>query len=231
METSIQISASILAANFSKLGTECQVVIDAGVDWIHFDVMDHHFVPNLSIGPIVCHSLRKSGFSAPIDVHLMVDKPEQYIEPFAKAGANLITFHTETTQNPEQCIDLIKQHRMQVGIAFNPDQTVVIESTLLAQLDLILLMSVFPGFGGQQFIPDVLDKIKQTRQLILQSGRDIKLGIDGGIKTNNIREVVQAGADFIIVGSGLFSAMDYRARISELKAKCNLSGQAGCTLL
>jgi len=211
------ISASILAADFSKLGQECEEVITAGADWIHFDVMDHHYVPNLSIGAGVCQSLRKSGFSAPIDVHLMVENPENYIEPFAKAGANLITFHTETTSDPMACIERIQSQQMQVGIAFNPDQPVDIDPSMLAQLDLILLMSVFPGFGGQAFIPSSLEKLQHTRDLINSTNRPIKLGIDGGIKADNIHDVIKAGADFIIVGSGLFSADDYAKRIFELK--------------
>jgi ribulose-phosphate 3-epimerase len=215
----VQISASILAADFSRLGNEIDLALAAGVDWIHFDVMDHHFVPNLSFGPVICHSLRKAGIKAPVDVHLMVEKPELYIDSFAKAGADLITFHPETTHDVSECIQHIHAHGMKAGLAVNPDKPLTLVSDYLLKLDLILLMSVFPGFGGQSFIEGSLEKVQQARQVINAINPRVCLGIDGGIKSSNITKVVTAGADFCIIGSGLFHAANYVEQMQEIRAQ------------
>jgi ribulose-phosphate 3-epimerase len=220
----VQISASILSADFSRLGQEIELVMAAGVDWIHFDVMDHHFVPNLSFGAVVCNSLRKAGIKAPIDVHLMVEKPEEYIESFARAGANLVTIHPETTQDVLACIRHIHSHGMQAGIALNPDKPLNLIEKYIESLDLILLMSVHPGFAGQSFIGSSLEKIAEARCLIDTKNPLVALGIDGGIKESNISSVVAAGADFCIIGSGLFHAADYKAQMARLHEQIQQSG-------
>ncbi len=212
-----KIAASILSADFAHLGDEVNAVLKAGSDTIHFDVMDHHFVPNLSFGSVVCQALRKAGISAPIDVHLMVDDPEAYILPFAKAGASIITFHPETVDDVDAAIDKIKESGMEAGLVFNPDKPVDIALDTAKKLDMILLMSVFPGFGGQTFIKDVLQKAKDTRAWLDENHLNIVLAIDGGIKVENIQESAAAGVDYFVVGSGLFSADDYAARVAELK--------------
>lgn len=211
------ISASILSADFSRLGEEINLAVKAGVDYIHFDVMDHHFVPNLSFGAPICKSLRKAGITVPIDVHLMVDNPEDFIKPFAEAGANLLTFHPETVDDVDQVLSSIKKSGMKTGLAFNPDCPVKIPAETLQSVDLILLMSVYPGFAGQSFITDTLQKIQQTRVLIDQTQTTTMLGIDGGIKANNIHTVSQAGADFFVVGSGLFHASDYEKEMQRIR--------------
>ena len=215
----MKISASILSANFARLGDEARAVISAGADEIHFDVMDHHFVPNLSFGAVVCEALRKEGITAPIDVHLMVTDPEAYIEPFAKSGANRITFHLNAVNDPLTTIYKIHHAGMQAGIAFNPDKPVDLPTDILKKINMILIMSVFAGFGGQKFIPESLEKIRATKKMIEKHNLDILLGIDGGIKTNNIASVLRAGANYIVIGSGLFDAKDYKNRISELRAQ------------
>lgn len=215
----VQISASILSADFSQLGKEIEMVMAAGVDWIHFDVMDHHFVPNLSFGPVVCRSLRKAGITAPIDVHLMVEHPEQYIESFAKAGANLITVHPETVKDVLGCLQHIHAHGMQTGLALNPDKPLSIVAEYLEAVDLLLIMSVFPGFSGQSFVDGSLEKIGKARQLINTANPRIVLAVDGGIKTTNIAQVVAAGADFCVMGSGLFQAENYVERMQEIRAQ------------
>ena len=217
MAQKIQIAASILSADFANLGAEAKAILTAGADAIHFDVMDHHFVPNLSFGSIVCQALRHAGITAPIDVHLMVTDPEQYIAPFAKAGANRLTFHPITVQNVQKTCALIHDAGMEVGLAFNPDQSVAIEKNVWSELNLILIMSVFAGFGGQQFIPDSLNKINLTKNLIEENNPRVLLGVDGGIKIDNIHSVTQAGANFIVIGSGLFDANDYKTRIDQLR--------------
>ena len=211
-----EISASILNANFSKLGEEIRAVQSAGIAHIHFDVMDHHYVPNLSFGSIVCSSLRQDGIELPMDVHLMVTNPEYYIEPFAKAGAQLITFHPDTVSDVLGLVDAIHGHGMQAGLAFNPDQEVEIEVETLAKLDMILIMSVFPGFGGQKFIDETYEKIIATRTLLDKNQSSARLAVDGGINQHNINKLRRCGADFFIVGSALFSAPDYQDRVTEL---------------
>lgn len=215
MTTPIIIAPSILSADFGHLATQAHDVLLAGADVIHFDVMDHHYVPNLSFGSVVCSALRRAKVTAPIDVHLMVTDPEAYIAPFAKAGANRLTFHPETSKNPETTCKKIQDAGMSAGIAFNPDQAVTISENILPLIDMVLLMSVFPGFGGQKFIPSSLEKIKETKKLI--SKYSIKLGIDGGIKVDNIRQVVNAGADFIVMGSGIFSTDNYSERLKQIR--------------
>ncbi len=223
MTKKIQISASILSADFSQLGKEIDGVLAAGVDWIHFDVMDHHFVPNLSFGPVVCRSLRKAGINAPIDVHLMVEKPEQYIENFAKARADLITIHPETVDDLAGCIQHIHAHGMQVGLALNPDKPLSAVEKYLGSINFLLIMSVFPGFAGQSFIEDSLEKLGQARKLIMEINPEVILAIDGGIKETNIAKVVSAGADFCVIGSGLFDASNYEGRMKEIREQIRLA--------
>ena len=211
------IAASILAADFANLGQDTQDALDAGVDTIHFDVMDHHFVPNLSFGAIPCKALRDFGISAEIDVHLMVDVPANYIESFAKAGATRLTFHPETVKNPEDVLKKIRAAGMEAGLAFNPDKSVDISDELLTSLDLILIMSVFPGFGGQVFIKETLSKITETRARLAKYQAKTYLAVDGGIKVENITQVARAGANYFVVGSGLFSAENYAERVDQLK--------------
>jgi ribulose-phosphate 3-epimerase len=223
MNQKVQISASILAADFSKLGKEVEAALAAGVDWIHFDVMDHHFVPNLSFGALICRSLRKAGVTAPIDAHLMVEKPEQYIESFAKAGAHLITIHPETTADVAGCLQHIRSHGLQTGLALNPDKPLSLVEKYIDSVDLLLLMSVFPGFGGQSFIESSLEKISEARRLIDAVNPSVSLGIDGGIKSTNIAKVVAAGADFCIIGSGLFHAENYADHIRDIRAQISFA--------
>lgn len=214
----LKISASILAADFARLGDDVKAAIRAGADYVHFDVMDHHFVPNLSFGAVVCEALRRDGVTAPIDVHLMVDNPQAYIEPFAKAGASLMTFHPETAAEPERVVDAILAANMQAGLVFNPDRPVELTESLARKLSMILLMSVYPGFGGQAFMPEVLDKVRSTAAWLRHHQLDLMLAIDGGIKVENIKDAVAAGCDYVVVGSGLFQAPDYPQRIAELRA-------------
>lgn len=216
MHKKTTISPSILAANFANLGHEVNAALNAGAGAIHFDVMDHHFVPNLSFGAPICQSLRKAGIDCFIDAHLMVTNPDDFIDEFAQAGANLLTFHPETSLNVDQTISKINAAGMEAGLAYNPDKSVDITPAQLEQCGMILLMSVFPGFGGQAFIPETLDKLKSTRTLIDQHNPNCRLGIDGGIKVGNIGDAAKAGADYFIVGSGLFSADDYNKRMHAL---------------
>lgn len=211
------IAASILSADFANLGKDTSDVLKAGANAVHFDVMDHHFVPNLSFGAIPCDALRKFGITAEIDVHLMVDAPENYIEPFAKAGASRLTFHPETVKNPEIILQKIRDAGMEAGLSFNPDKPINISDELLCSLDLILIMSVFPGFGGQSFIKETLEKIKDTRKRLDKHNATTHLAVDGGIKIDNIGDVAHAGANYFVVGSGLFSAENYEERIKELQ--------------
>lgn len=219
MSQKVIFAASILSADFANLGKESQAILAAGANVIHFDVMDHHFVPNLTFGSHICSALRNYGITAEIDVHLMVTDPEKYIEPFAKAGANRITFHPITVKNPEHLCKQIHGAGMQAGVAFNPDKPVEIADTLFSHLDMILIMSVFAGFGGQKFIPESIEKIRAAKKLIEKHNPAILLGIDGGIKIDNIRSVVDAGANFIVMGSALFETDNYPERIKQLRDK------------
>ena len=199
------IAPSILSANFAKLGEECDNVLASGTDFIHFDVMDNHYVPNLTIGPLVCEALRKHGITAPIDVHLMVSPVDRVVGDFAKAGATYITFHPEASDHVDRTLQLIKGEGCKAGLVFNPATPLSYLDYVIDKIDMILLMSVNPGFGGQSFIPSALDKLKQARQRIAESGRDIRLEIDGGVKVDNIAEIAAAGADTFVSGSGIFS--------------------------
>ncbi|MCP5314668.1 MAG: ribulose-phosphate 3-epimerase [Chromatiaceae bacterium] len=198
------IAPSILSADFAKLGEECDKVLAAGADFIHFDVMDNHYVPNLTIGPLVCEALRKHGITAPIDVHLMVSPVDRIVGDFAAAGATYITFHPEASEHIDRTLQLIKSEGCKAGLVFNPATPLSHLEYVMDKIDMILLMSVNPGFGGQSFIPSALDKLRQTRDLIKASGRDIRLEIDGGVKADNIREIAAAGADTFVSGSGIF---------------------------
>lgn len=200
------IAPSILSANFARLGEEVDHVLKAGADWVHFDVMDNHYVPNLTIGPMVCEALRKHGVTAPIDVHLMVEPVDRIVPDFAKAGASLISFHPEASAHVHRTVQLIKSHGCQAGLVLNPATPVEVLEWVLEDLDLVLLMSVNPGFGGQSFIPSALDKLRRVRQMIDRSGKPIRLEIDGGVKADNIGEIAAAGADTFVAGSAIFNA-------------------------
>jgi ribulose-phosphate 3-epimerase len=197
---------SILSADFARLGEEVVNVLNAGADIVHFDVMDNHYVPNLTIGPLVCEALRKHGVTAPIDVHLMVKPVDRIIPDFAKAGASYITFHPEASEHVDRSLQLIKDSGCKAGLVFNPATPLNYLDHVMDKLDMILLMSVNPGFGGQSFIPYVLDKLRETKRRIEASGRNIRLEIDGGVKVDNIREITEAGADTFVAGSAIFSA-------------------------
>jgi ribulose-phosphate 3-epimerase len=199
------IAPSILSADFARLGEECVNVLNAGADIIHFDVMDNHYVPNLTIGPLVCEALRKHGLDAPIDVHLMVKPVDGIVPEFAQAGATYITFHPEASEHVDRTLQLIHNEGCKAGLVFNPATPLSYLDYVLDKVDMILLMSVNPGFGGQRFIPSALDKLRQVRQIIDDSGRDIRLEIDGGVKVDNIGEIAAAGADTFVSGSGIFS--------------------------
>jgi ribulose-phosphate 3-epimerase len=211
------ISPSILSADFARLGEDTQAVLDAGADWVHFDVMDNHYVPNLTIGPMVCQALRDYGVSAPIDVHLMVKPVDRIIPDFAKAGASMITFHPEASEHVDRSLGLIKESGCQAGLVLNPATPLNILEYVMDKLDMILLMSVNPGFGGQSFIPETLNKTRAVRDLINKSGRDIRLEIDGGVKINNIREIMQAGADTFVAGSAIFNTDNYKETIDAMR--------------
>ncbi|MFP7722440.1 ribulose-phosphate 3-epimerase [Lysobacter sp. A3-1-A15] len=212
------IAPSILSANFAKLGEEVDAVLAAGADWVHFDVMDNHYVPNLTIGPMVCEALRKHGVTAPIDVHLMVEPVDRIVPDFAKAGASMISFHPEASGHVHRTVQLIKSHGCQAGLVLNPATPVDVLEWVLDELDLVLLMSVNPGFGGQSFIPSALDKLRRVRQMIDRSGRPIRLEIDGGVKADNIAEIAAAGADTFVAGSAIFNGGDYADVIGRMKA-------------
>jgi ribulose-phosphate 3-epimerase len=213
------IAASILSANFAKLGDEVDAVIAAGADVVHFDVMDNHYVPNLTVGPVVCEALRRHGVTAPIDVHLMVKPVDRIIPDFAKAGASYISFHPEASDHIDRTIGLIRDHGCKPGLVLNPATPIDYLDYTLHKLDLVLLMSVNPGFGGQQFIPDVLDKVRAVRKLIDASGRPIRLEIDGGVKIDNIGAIARAGADTFVAGSAIFGSKDYSATIGAMRAE------------
>ncbi len=219
MKQSTVIAPSILSADFARLGEEVNAVLEAGADWVHFDVMDNHYVPNLTIGPMVCKALRDFGISAPIDVHLMVEPVDAIVPEFAAAGASLISFHPEASRHVDRTIQTIREAGCQVGLVLNPATPVDILDWTLEQLDLVLLMSVNPGFGGQSFIPHVLEKTRAVRSRIDASGRPVRLEIDGGVKVDNIAEIAAAGADTFVAGSAIFGADDYQQTISQMKQR------------
>jgi ribulose-phosphate 3-epimerase len=211
------IAPSILSADFARLGDEVRAVLDAGADLVHFDVMDNHYVPNLTIGPLVCEALRKAGVTAPIDVHLMVKPVDRIVPDFAKAGATWISFHPEASEHVDRTIGLIREQGCRPGLVLNPATPVNWLDHVLDKIDLVLLMSVNPGFGGQSFISSALPKIARVRELIERSGREIRLEVDGGVKVDNIGAIATAGADTFVAGSAIFGSKDYRATVSALR--------------
>jgi ribulose-phosphate 3-epimerase len=212
------IAPSILSADFARLGDEVNAVLKAGADWVHFDVMDNHYVPNLTIGPLLCEALRKHGVTAPIDVHLMVKPVDRIVPDFAKAGATSISFHPEASEHIDRTIQLIHASGCKAGMVFNPATPLDYLDFVLDKLDIVLIMSVNPGFGGQSFIPMALEKIRRVRERIERSGRDIRLEVDGGVKADNIGEIAAAGADTFVAGSAIFGAKDYAAEIAAMRA-------------
>ncbi len=217
------IAPSILSADFARLGEEVNNVLKAGADWIHFDVMDNHYVPNLTIGPLLCEALRKHGVTAPIDVHLMVKPVDRIVPDFAKAGATSISFHPEATEHIDRTIQLIKSSGCKAGLVFNPATPLDYLDFVLDKLDIVLIMSVNPGFGGQSFIPMALEKIRRVRERIDASGRDIRLEVDGGVKADNIGEIAAAGADTFVAGSAIFGAKDYAVEIAAMRAAVEMT--------
>ncbi|SCN47436.1 ribulose-phosphate 3-epimerase [methanotrophic endosymbiont of Bathymodiolus puteoserpentis (Logatchev)] len=213
------IAPSILSADFARLGEEVDNVLASGADIVHFDVMDNHFVPNLTIGPLVCDALRKHGVTAPIDVHLMIEPVDRIIPDFAKAGASMITFHPEASTHIDRSLQMVRDLGCKSGLVFNPSTPLHFLDYVMDKVDIILLMSVNPGFGGQSFIPGTLDKLREARKRIDDSGYDIRLEIDGGVKVDNIREIKAAGADMFVAGSAIFSQPDYKKVIDEMRAE------------
>ncbi len=218
------IAPSILSADFARLGEDVEAVLAAGADIVHFDVMDNHYVPNLTIGPLVCKALRDYGIEVPIDVHLMVEPVDRIIPDFAHAGASYITFHPEASRHVHRSLALIREHGCKAGLVFNPATPLSWLDHLVDEVDMVLIMSVNPGFGGQAFIPTALDKLRAARRLIDDSGREIRLEIDGGVKTGNIREIAAAGADTFVAGSAIFGSDDYAATIAAMKAEIAAAG-------
>ena len=215
------IAPSILSADFARLGEEVDAVLEAGADWVHFDVMDNHYVPNLTIGPMVCKALRNYGVTAPIDVHLMVKPVDSLIEDFAKAGATFITFHPEASDHVDRSLQLVKSLGCKTGLVLNPETSLNLLDSCWDRLDMVLLMSVNPGFGGQDFIPSVMEKISALRKIIDQKKLNIRLEVDGGIKLDNIAEVANAGADTFVSGSGIFGEKSYQDVISKMCQSLN----------
>ncbi|VEE61826.1 Ribulose-phosphate 3-epimerase [Shewanella putrefaciens] len=213
------IAPSILSADFARLGDDVKAVLDAGADVVHFDVMDNHYVPNLTIGPMVCKALRDYGITADIDVHLMVKPVDRIVPDFAKAGASIITFHPEASEHIDRTLQLIKESGCKAGLVFNPATPLHYLDHVMDKLDVILLMSVNPGFGGQSFIPSTLDKLRQVRERIDASGFDIRLEVDGGVKVDNIAEIAAAGADMFVAGSAIFGKPDYKAVVDEMRTE------------
>ncbi len=213
------IAPSILSAEFARLGDDVNAVLEAGADVVHFDVMDNHFVPNLTIGPLICEALRDHGITAPIDVHLMVDPVDRIIPDFANAGASYITFHPEASRHVHRTIGLIREHGCKAGLVFNPATPLTWLEHIIWELDMVLIMSVNPGFGGQEFIESSLEKLRQAREMIDDSGLEIRLEIDGGVKTSNIGEIAAAGADTFVAGSAIFGSDNYAATIAEMKSE------------
>ncbi|MCJ8317917.1 ribulose-phosphate 3-epimerase [Idiomarina sp.] len=211
------IAPSILSADFARLGEEVESVLSAGADIVHFDVMDNHYVPNLTIGPMVCQALRDYGIKAPIDVHLMVKPVDRIIPDFAKAGASIITFHPEASEHVDRTLQLIHEHGCQAGLVLNPATPLHYLDHVMDKVDVILLMSVNPGFGGQSFIPSTLDKLRAVRKRIDDSGREIRLEVDGGVKVSNIGQIAEAGADMFVAGSAIFNAGDYASVIQTMR--------------
>jgi ribulose-phosphate 3-epimerase len=223
---SFLIAPSILSADFARLGDDVQKVLDAGADVIHFDVMDNHFVPNLTFGPMICESLRNYGIKAPIDVHLMIKPVDSLIPLFAKAGADIITFHPEASDHVDRTLQLIKDLGCKAGVVLNPATPLSCLDYIMDKVDVILLMSVNPGFGGQSFIPTTIEKIKHVKAKINESGRDIRLEVDGGVNSKNIAEIAAAGADMFVAGSAIFSQPDYKVAIDEFRKELSSVSQS-----
>ena len=221
--TDFKIAPSILSADFAKLGEEVESVLSAGADIVHFDVMDNHYVPNLTIGPMVCEALRKHGITAPIDAHLMVKPVDDMIRSFIDAGATYITFHPEASDHVDRSLQLIRDGGCKAGLVFNPATPLHYMDYVMDKLDMVLLMSVNPGFGGQKFIPGTLDKLREAKQKIDQCGHSIRLEIDGGVTVDNIKDIAEAGADTFVAGSAIFKTDDYKATIDKMRAQLALA--------